>query len=259
MPCVRIATVAGGSGRGGRVPFGTCQDVAGRGVGERTIRSYPRTKPRPDRRGARTVGVGALLSLVPAVVANNAALVFVLVVVVVAATGFRFAGLLAALTSEASFDFFLTQPYLNFAVDERNDIEVAVPLALIGLAVTELSLWGRRQQARASVRAGYLDGVVAAARLAASGGTASSEVVDLVGRQVERDLSRRRARTLPAHVDQRGAATRPGTPPGRRHARRSGRRDPRRCRAHERRRQHRAAGLVLTVGMPSRRGRDTSI
>ena len=57
-------------------------------------------------------------------------------------------------------------------------------LALIGLAVTEIALWGRRQQARASTRAGYLDGVVSAARLAASGSTSPSDVVELVGRQI---------------------------------------------------------------------------
>jgi hypothetical protein len=128
---------------------------------------------------------GALLSLVRGLVAdNNAALVFVLVVVAVAATGHRLAGLVAAVASAAAFDFFLTQPYLDFAISQRDDIEAAVLLALIGLAVTEIALWGRRQQARASVRAGYLEGVVAAARLAASGGTSPSELVDLVGRQI---------------------------------------------------------------------------
>jgi hypothetical protein len=128
---------------------------------------------------------GALLGLLRGLVdSDNAALVFVLVVVAVAATGHRLAGLVAAVASAAAFDFFLTQPYLTFAIADRDDVETAVLLALIGLAVTEIALWGRRQQARASVRAGYLDGVVAAARLAASGGTSPSELVDLVGRQI---------------------------------------------------------------------------
>jgi Domain of unknown function (DUF4118) len=127
----------------------------------------------------------ALLSLVRGVVANNnAELVLVLVVVAVAATGFRVAGLVAAVVSAASFDFFLTQPYLQFAITERDDIEAAVLLALIGLAVTEIALWGRRQQARASTSAGYLRGVVSAARLAAPGVTSPSDVVELVARQI---------------------------------------------------------------------------
>jgi hypothetical protein len=131
------------------------------------------------------IAVGALLGLMRDLIANNnAALVFVLVVVAVAASGYRAAGLLAALVSAASFDFFLTQPYLTFTINDRDDVEAAVLLALIGLAVTEIALWGRRQQARASTRAGYLDGVVSAARLAASGVTSPAEVVELVGRQI---------------------------------------------------------------------------
>jgi hypothetical protein len=131
------------------------------------------------------VAVSALLSpLRTLVTSNNAALVLVLVVVAVAGTGYRVAGLVAAVVSAASFDFFLTQPYLQFAIAERDDIEAAVLLALIGLAVTEIALWGRRQQARASARAGYLRGVVSAARLAASGITSPADVVELVGRQI---------------------------------------------------------------------------
>lgn len=131
------------------------------------------------------VAVSALLSLVRGLITNNnAALVLVLVVVAVAATGDRVAGLVAAVVSAAAFDFFLTQPYLTFAINQRDDIEAAVLLALIGLAVTEIALWGRRQQAQASTRAGYLDGVVSAARLAASGVTSPCEVVELVGRQI---------------------------------------------------------------------------
>jgi hypothetical protein len=74
--------------------------------------------------------------------------------------------------------------YLHFAIAERDDVEGAVLLALIGLAVTEIALWGRRQQARASTRAGYLRGVVSTARLAASGATSPPDVVDLVARQI---------------------------------------------------------------------------
>ena len=72
----------------------------------------------------------------------------------------------------------------HFTINDRDDVEAAVLLALIGLAVTEIALWGRRQQARASARAGYLEGVVSAAQLAASGATSPSDVVELVGRQI---------------------------------------------------------------------------
>jgi hypothetical protein len=150
------------------------------------------------------VVAGALLSPVRELITNNnAALVLVLVVVAVAASGYRLAGLVAAVVSAASFDFFLTQPYLQFAIAERDDIEAAVLLALIGLAVTEIALWGRRQQARASTRAGYLQGVVAAARLAASGASSPSDVVELIGRQISDvlDLDDYRFDAGPSHPD----------------------------------------------------------
>jgi K+-sensing histidine kinase KdpD len=53
----------------------------------------------------------ALLALVREAIDNtNAALILVLLVVAAAATGLRLAGLLAAASSAAWFDFFLTAP-----------------------------------------------------------------------------------------------------------------------------------------------------
>ena len=77
------------------------------------------------------------------------ALVLVLLVVGVAATGDRLAGLVAAVSGGVWFDFFLTQPYNRLTIDDANDVEVTVLLVLVGAAVTEIVLWGRRQQARA--------------------------------------------------------------------------------------------------------------
>ncbi len=113
------------------------------------------------------LAAGALLSQFrESVTAATAVLVFVALVVAMAATGSRAAGVTAAVSSAASFDFFLTQPYGTFAITNSDDIEVAVLLLLIGLAVSEIALWGRRQQARASRRQGYLDGVLRIAGLA---------------------------------------------------------------------------------------------
>jgi K+-sensing histidine kinase KdpD len=44
------------------------------------------------------------------------ALVMILVVVAVAANGYRLAGYLAALSVAGWFDFFLTQPYETFSI-----------------------------------------------------------------------------------------------------------------------------------------------
>lgn len=57
------------------------------------------------------------------------------------------AGMAAAVSGAAWFDFFLTVPIHTFAIDDANDVEIAVLLVLVGVAVTEIALWGRRKQA----------------------------------------------------------------------------------------------------------------
>ncbi|HEY9410053.1 MAG TPA: DUF4118 domain-containing protein [Jiangellaceae bacterium] len=126
-----------------------------------------------------------VLALVRDSVANtNAALVLVLLVVAAASTGVRPAGIVAALSSAVWFDFFLTEPYQRFTITDRADIETTVLLALVGAAVTELALWGRRQQARASRQEGYLAGIVSAARAVATGSSPPTLLVEHVARQI---------------------------------------------------------------------------
>ena len=116
--------------------------------------------------------------------AASAVLVLVLSVVAAAATGDRAAGLLAAVSAGAAFDFFLTEPYQHFTIEDPDDIQVAVLLVLIGVAVTELALWGHRQQARAARRSGYLEGVLGTARAVSAGDTPPEVVVDVVAQQI---------------------------------------------------------------------------
>jgi hypothetical protein len=101
--------------------------------------------------GAAVLGpLAAAAALAPmrrAVDPTNAALVLVVVVVAVSATGRRWAGLVAALSATAWFDFFLTRPYHSFTINSRADLETAVLLLLVGLAVSEVAAWGRRRQA----------------------------------------------------------------------------------------------------------------
>src|SRR6201990_3281581 len=104
---------------------------------------------------------------------TDAALAMILVVVAVAANGYRLAGILAALSVAVWFDFFLTQPYERFTITRRTDIETTVLLLVIGVAVTEIAVWGRRPRVTASRRAGDLDGINSAARAVAAGGSAS--------------------------------------------------------------------------------------
>jgi K+-sensing histidine kinase KdpD len=100
---------------------------------------------------------------------TDAALALVLVVVAVAAAGQRLAGIAAAASAAVWFDFFLTLPYERLTITRRADIETTALILAVGIAVTEIAVRGRRQQAAASRRAGYLDGISAAARAVATG------------------------------------------------------------------------------------------
>jgi K+-sensing histidine kinase KdpD len=127
----------------------------------------------------------AALSLFRSEVTNTtAALILVLLVVAAASTGDRIAGLSAAVSSSVWFDIFLTQPYGRLAITDRNDIEATVLLVLIGAAVTELALWGRREQARASRRSGYLDGVLSTAEIVTLRRTSREHLLDHVANQI---------------------------------------------------------------------------
>jgi len=139
------------------------------------------------------VGVAAVLPLaacavlVPfreSVANTNAALGLVLLIVAAASTGIRAAGLVAALSSATWFDFFLTEPYHRFLITDRADIETAVLLVVVGVAVSEIALWGRRQQAQASREQGYLDGVLSTGATVAAGRTSAQGLIDHVCRQI---------------------------------------------------------------------------
>jgi K+-sensing histidine kinase KdpD len=99
---------------------------------------------------------------------TDAALALILVVVAVAAAGHRAGGVLAALSAAAWFDFFLTVPYERFTITRHADIETTALILAVGIAVTEIAVRGRRQHTAAARRAGYLDGINAAARAVAA-------------------------------------------------------------------------------------------
>ena len=134
------------------------------------------------------------------VTAATDVLVLVLVVVAAAATGDRLAGVTAALSSAVWFDFFLTQPYLRFTMTDADDIEATILLLIIGTAVTEVALWGRRQQARASRRAGYLDGVLGTAELVLVRQDSVDSLIDKVSGQIAEVLDIARCRFVPGGV-----------------------------------------------------------
>jgi K+-sensing histidine kinase KdpD len=112
---------------------------------------------------------------------TDAALALILIVVAVAAAGNRPGGYVAAVSAAVWFDFFLTRPYERFTINRAADVETTVLVLLIGIAVTEIAVWGRRQHADAGRRAGYLDGINDAARAAAAGESAAALIDRLTG------------------------------------------------------------------------------
>jgi K+-sensing histidine kinase KdpD len=85
----------------------------------------------------------------------NIALLLVVTVVAVASGGRRPAAVAAALSAAAAFNLFHTQPYLSLRIHSSDDVETAVLLLAVGIAVGELALRGRR--ARVLVAKGQKD------------------------------------------------------------------------------------------------------
>jgi serine phosphatase RsbU (regulator of sigma subunit) len=81
----------------------------------------------------------------------DTALILVVVVVAVAANGNRLGGLLAAVSAAVWFDFFLIRPWEQFRIASRADVETVLLLLIIGAAVSELAVRGRRQAMKAEV------------------------------------------------------------------------------------------------------------
>jgi K+-sensing histidine kinase KdpD len=86
---------------------------------------------------------------------TNAALVLVVTVVGVAALGRRPAAVAAALSAFAAFNLFHTAPHYSLRIEASSDLETAVLLLVVGIAVGELALRARR--AEHQVRRGERD------------------------------------------------------------------------------------------------------
>lgn len=150
---------------------------------------------RHRRRGSVVVAlvlpcaVAAAMVPLRATFANAAAaLVLVAVVVAVAVLGTRAAGYLASLSSGAWFDFFLTRPYDQFAMDRRPDVEVAVCVIVVGVLVTELAARSRRHFRALTEESHYVTALRDLSALVVSGAdssvvveSATSELIAILG------------------------------------------------------------------------------
>jgi hypothetical protein len=136
----------------------------------------------PGRIAAVLAPLAAAALLVPfrtSLQHSTIVLVFVVVVVAVATTGDRVAAVLAAVVSAASFDFFLTRPYLSLRITSANDLETTAMLLVIGLIVGELAAVGHRRRLEAQRAREELDVLErVAARIAEEPGTL--ELIDVV-------------------------------------------------------------------------------
>jgi K+-sensing histidine kinase KdpD len=114
---------------------------------------------------------------------TNVALLLVVVVVGVAATGSRAAGGVAAVWAAIWFDFFFTVPYYRFTIHSSADVTTAVLLLLTGLVVSQLAARARRLKVIAITDAGYLAQIHQTGVLAQSARSADV-VVDYVREQL---------------------------------------------------------------------------
>lgn len=163
------------------------------------MRSERQTEGPDDRLVVAGLGVAALGPIVVAsllvivrdhVASANAALVFVIVVVVAAALGGRWVGVTAAVVSGLSFDFFLTRPYGSLTIDKTDDIIATILLVVVGLIVGEVVVWahkGHRQSKRGRDEIARLHRV--AEQVAAGGST--NDVLETVRAELTELLSLR--------------------------------------------------------------------
>ncbi|MFG3040690.1 DUF4118 domain-containing protein [Streptomyces sp. NPDC048330] len=124
-----------------------------------------------------------LLPLRTSVTHTNLALLLVVVVVAVSALGNRLAGALAALSAAAWFDFFHTEPYQSFHIQDRADVETAVLLLVVSLIVSQLAAYGRTMKRVAVTDATHLERLHRTTRLARSR-TSSGDVVQRVRQEL---------------------------------------------------------------------------
>lgn len=158
---------------------------------------------------AHPVGLVAVSAVVPVllcwalsagthVAPTTASIALVLPVVAAAATGSRAAGVASALGAALAFDYFLTVPYRSLRIADPADIETAVLLLVVGLAVSEIALRARRQQARLSREQGYLDGLLSTAGAVAAGSATADQLVEVVRGQLTELLQLDRCRFDPS-------------------------------------------------------------
>src|SRR3984957_10246617 len=105
-----------------------------------------------------------------------AALVMVVVILTVAVTGNRIAGVVASASAAAWFDFFLVRPYDRFTISHRSDLETTIAILVVGVLVTELAARSRRHWQSANSSTAYVSMIHGVAVLAADSAPVSAMI-----------------------------------------------------------------------------------
>ena len=105
-------------------------------------------------------------SLTPA---SNLAFVFLILTIVIAEVGGRGAGLVTAVVSALSLNFFLTEPYLTLTIEKPDDVVAFVALAAAGLVAAAFGRRRARSSAVASAARHDLDALEQAAEKLTAG------------------------------------------------------------------------------------------
>lgn len=141
--------------------------------------------------------VGAAMTPLRDSLANSAAaLVMVAVVVALAFAGRRPGGLLASASAALAFDYFLTRPYERFTISHRPDLETTIALFVVGALLTELVARLRHVRRVADESMSYVATVHRIAELSAN--APASRVVAETADQLTALLSLRACRFEPS-------------------------------------------------------------
>jgi Domain of unknown function (DUF4118) len=134
------------------------------------------------------IGVAAgLIPLRDHVAAADTALLLALVILVAATLGGRLTGAAAAVEAAVAFDLFFTKPYYSLRINRAEDLETAVLMLIVGVAIGEIVTRGKRHRFAAHVSRSNLARVSRITELAAGGEppgrlirVARTELIDLL-------------------------------------------------------------------------------
>jgi Domain of unknown function (DUF4118) len=132
--------------------------------------------------GAIVLGV-VLIPLRASTAASNLAFAFLILTLVIAEVGGRTAGLVTAVISALSLNFFLTEPYLTLTIDKPEDVVAFAALAVSGLIA---AAFGRRRVRSSELVTGVRHDLEALGR--AAGGLTAGAALETVLEDLRRSF-----------------------------------------------------------------------